>query len=119
MCYLIIEISMAEPCCFYGFIFVFQSLDYDTCENYLLLDEERKKGSQYLIKKRLARWLVFLLIGVITALIACAIDISIEELSVIKYGALSKCKYIEKLLYIQGVANIHYTRISYAKIMLK
>lgn len=67
----------------------YESLDYDTCENHLLLDEERKKGYRFVIKKSLARWFVFLLIGMITALIACAIDISIEQLSEIKYASLS------------------------------
>lgn len=69
----------------------YESLDYDTCENYLLLDEERQKGYKYIVRKNLARWFIFLLIGVVTALVACAIDISIEELSKIKYAALSKC----------------------------
>ncbi|KAK5640717.1 hypothetical protein RI129_009264 [Pyrocoelia pectoralis] len=81
----------------------YESLDYDTCENHLLLDEERKKGTKYLIKKNLQRWLVFLLIGVCTALIACSIDISIEQLSQVKYATLSKCvdKFIvEGKLYI-------------------
>lgn len=68
-----------------------QSLDYDTCENHLLLDEERKKGYKFIIRKSIARWFVFLLIGVFTALIACVIDISIEELSTLKYRSLSKC----------------------------
>ncbi|KAG5883579.1 hypothetical protein JTB14_016719 [Gonioctena quinquepunctata] len=81
----------------------YESLDYDTCENHLLLDEERKKGYKFIVQKSIARWFVFLLIGMITALIACIIDISIEELSTIKYAALSKSvdKYvIEGKLYI-------------------
>ncbi|KAF2903405.1 hypothetical protein ILUMI_02783 [Ignelater luminosus] len=68
----------------------YESLDYDTCENHLLLDEERKKGYKFVVKKNLARWFIFLLIGVVTALIACAIDISIEELSQVKYASLSQ-----------------------------
>ncbi|XP_044253357.1 H(+)/Cl(-) exchange transporter 7 [Tribolium madens] len=68
----------------------YESLDYDTCENYLFLDEERKKGYRFIVKKNLARWFIFLLIGMVTALIACAIDISIEELSQLKYASLSK-----------------------------
>lgn len=66
----------------------FESLDYDPCENYLLQDEERKKGYKFVVKKNFARWFIFLLIGICTALIACFIDISIEELSKIKYGYL-------------------------------
>jgi chloride channel 7 len=69
----------------------YESLDYDTCENYLLLDEERKKGYRFIVRKSIARWYIFLLIGMITAFIACAIDISIEELSQLKYASLSHC----------------------------
>ncbi|VEN38135.1 unnamed protein product [Callosobruchus maculatus] len=68
----------------------YESLDYDTCENYLLLDEERKKGYKFIVQKSIARWFVFLLIGMLTAFIACFIDISVEELSRMKYRSLSK-----------------------------
>lgn len=68
----------------------YESLDYDPCENYLLQDEERKKGYKFVVKKDFARWFIFLLIGICTALIACFIDISIEELSSLKYGWLKK-----------------------------
>lgn len=43
------------------------------------------------MKKNVARWLIFLIIGVLTALIGVFIDIIIEELSVIKYKGLKKC----------------------------
>ncbi|XP_045476555.1 H(+)/Cl(-) exchange transporter 7 [Harmonia axyridis] len=72
----------------------YESLDYDTCENYLFLDEERKKGFTFVAQKSISRWFVFLLIGIITALIACIIDISIEELSTRKYAALSE--YVDR-----------------------
>ncbi|XP_044758557.1 H(+)/Cl(-) exchange transporter 7 [Coccinella septempunctata] len=81
----------------------YESLDYDTCENYLFLDEERKKGFKFVTRKSISRWFIFLLIGIITALIACVIDISIEELSTRKYATLSDSvdKYvIEGKLYI-------------------
>jgi len=71
----------------------FQSLDYDPCENYLLKDEERKKGYKFIVRKNFARWFIFLLIGICTALIACFVDILIEELSNLKYGWLKKCKF--------------------------
>ena len=79
-----------------------QSLDYDTCENHLLLDEERKRGYTFIIWKDIARWIIVLLIGVITALIAFIIDICIEEFTKIKYKQLKKC-----ILY----NNIHYHKI--------
>lgn len=65
-----------------------QSLDYDPCENHLLQDEERKKGYKYVVRKNFARWFIFLLIGIFTALIACFVDISIDILSDLKYGSL-------------------------------
>jgi chloride channel 7 len=55
-------------------------------------NEERTKGYKFLVKKRFARWVVFFFIGVITALIACCIDIAIEELSAIKFYYLKHCK---------------------------
>ncbi|XP_046406212.1 H(+)/Cl(-) exchange transporter 7 [Ischnura elegans] len=67
-----------------------ESLDYDICENDLLLEEDQKKGYAFVVKKNLARWLVFFLIGITTALIASIIDIAIEELSAIKYGGLKE-----------------------------
>ncbi|XP_034191535.1 chloride channel protein 7 [Osmia lignaria lignaria] len=66
----------------------YESLDYDPCENHLLQDEERKKGYKFVVRKNFARWFIFLLIGICTALIAGFIDISIEELTGLKYGFL-------------------------------
>ncbi|XP_076240097.1 chloride channel protein 7 [Calliopsis andreniformis] len=66
----------------------YESLDYDPCENHLLQEEERKKGYKFVVKKNFARWFIFLLIGICTALIACFVDISIEELTNLKYGCL-------------------------------
>ncbi|CAG9773741.1 unnamed protein product [Ceutorhynchus assimilis] len=83
----------------------FESLDYENCENYLLLDEERKKGFKFLVRKNIARWFVFLLIGMCTALVACIINISIEELSEIKYAKLSS--YVDEYV-TQGSLYIPY-----------
>jgi chloride channel 7 len=78
---------------------VLQSLDYDICENHLLLEEERTKGYKYIVKKNLARWMIFLLIGMLTALIACVIDVTIEELSHIKFKSLKQCiLYVNTML---------------------
>lgn len=81
--------------CFYKYVhisgFFSQSLDYDPCENHLLQDEERKKGYKFIVKKNFARWFIFLLIGICTALIASVVDISIEELTHQKYGYLKFC----------------------------
>ncbi|KAG0726682.1 H(+)/Cl(-) exchange transporter 7 [Chionoecetes opilio] len=63
----------------------YESLDYDTCVNAAWLDEERTKGYTFVVKKDVARWLVVLMTAVLTALVACAIDITIEVLSKFKY----------------------------------
>ncbi|OAD54955.1 H(+)/Cl(-) exchange transporter 7 [Eufriesea mexicana] len=69
----------------------YESLDYDPCENHLLQDEERKKGYKFVVKKNFARWFIFLLIGICTALTASFIDISIEQLTNIKYRYVNHC----------------------------
>ncbi|XKL65169.1 hypothetical protein PGB90_005255 [Kerria lacca] len=66
----------------------YESLDYDVCENLLYLEEEHLKGYKFVVKKNVCRWLIFLLIGACTAFIGIFIDISIEELSNIKYNRL-------------------------------
>ena len=45
-------------------------------------------GYKFIVRKNFARWLIFLLIGILTALIACFVNIMIEELSNLKYGKL-------------------------------
>ncbi|XP_024889574.1 H(+)/Cl(-) exchange transporter 7 [Temnothorax curvispinosus] len=77
----------------------YESLDYDPCENYLLQDEERKRGYKFIVRKNFARWFIFLLIGICTALIACFVDILIEELCSLKYGWLKK--YVDQCV-IEG-----------------
>lgn len=69
----------------------FQSLDYDDCENFLYLEEERLKGYKYVVKKNVCRWLMFLLIGVFTAFVGIYVDVSIEEIAKIKYRKLKEC----------------------------
>jgi len=68
----------------------FESLDYDTNFNSLLLDEIRIKGWHFIIKKDILRWVIMFFTGIITAMIACFIDISIESLAKYKYGFLKK-----------------------------
>ncbi|XP_063859826.1 H(+)/Cl(-) exchange transporter 7-like isoform X3 [Scylla paramamosain] len=63
----------------------YESLDYDTCVNAAWLDEERTKGYTFVVKKDVARWLVVLVTAVLTALVGCCIDITIESLSKFKY----------------------------------
>ncbi|XP_014260411.1 H(+)/Cl(-) exchange transporter 7 [Cimex lectularius] len=66
----------------------YESLDYDICENRLMLDEERNKGYSYYIKKLFMKWIIFFLIGMLTALIGVCIDISIDIISTYKYSVI-------------------------------
>ncbi|KAG8264122.1 hypothetical protein J6590_017139 [Homalodisca vitripennis] len=66
----------------------YESLDYDTCENKLLVDEERTRGYPYVIQTDVARWFLFFLIGLFTAAIGVFVDIAIAHIADIKYSIL-------------------------------
>lgn len=66
----------------------FESLDYDICENTLLMKEAINRGYPFITRKSIARWFIFLMIGVCTAFVGIFIDISIEQLSKIKFTTI-------------------------------
>ena len=89
----------------------YESLDYFTNFNSLLLDEIRRRGYKFVIKKDIQRWLIMLSIGVITALIACCINITIEVVAEYKYHVLKEwtdhcvmeehdCLYLPYLMWV-------------------
>eukprot|EP00092_Neocalanus_flemingeri_P026252 GFUD01028453.1.p1 GENE.GFUD01028453.1~~GFUD01028453.1.p1 ORF type:complete len:759 (+),score=230.31 GFUD01028453.1:82-2358(+) len=89
----------------------YESLDYDTNFNSLLLDEIRIRGYKFVMQKDIQRWLIMLSVGILTALVACSIDITIEVLAKIKYGWLrewtdhcvaeeNNCLYIPYLMWV-------------------
>jgi len=89
----------------------YESLDYDTNYNSVLLDEIRIRGYKFVMQKDIQRWLIMLCVGVLTALVACSIDISIEMLAKVKYGLLrewtdhcveddNNCLYIPYLMWV-------------------
>lgn len=65
-------------------------MDYDVCENTLWTDDQKSRESSLVVRKDFARWIVFIIIGVLTALVACFIDITIQVLSDYKYGFLKR-----------------------------
>ncbi|XP_055530683.1 H(+)/Cl(-) exchange transporter 7 isoform X2 [Wyeomyia smithii] len=67
-----------------------ESLDYDVCENVLWQAEHRKIEPWFTVRKDFARWIISLQIGVGTALVACGINIVIDQLSRIKYSFLKQ-----------------------------
>ena len=81
----------------------YESLDYDTNFNSLLLDEVRSRGYKFVVRKDVLRWVVMFFVGILTALVACCIDISVEEGSKIKYGFLSWLTEKERLCDQQNV----------------
>jgi len=89
----------------------YESLDYDTNFNSLLLDEIRIRGYKFVMRKDIQRWLIMFFVGILTALVACSIDISIEVLAKVKYGFLREwtdhcveevhdCMYIPYLMWV-------------------
>ncbi|XP_017027036.1 H(+)/Cl(-) exchange transporter 7 [Drosophila kikkawai] len=69
----------------------YESLDYEVCENTLFQEEQRRRlRERFSLRKDVIRWIIFIQIGIITALIACTIDIIIEELSELKYNFLKE-----------------------------
>uniref|UniRef100_A0AAG5D796 Chloride channel protein n=1 Tax=Anopheles atroparvus TaxID=41427 RepID=A0AAG5D796_ANOAO len=68
----------------------YESLDYDVCENVLWRRDQTKIEPKFAVKKDFSRWVISLQIGVFTALVACCINIVIEEVSRVKYGFLKK-----------------------------
>ncbi|XP_062263707.1 H(+)/Cl(-) exchange transporter 7 isoform X2 [Platichthys flesus] len=63
----------------------YESLDYDNIENQLFLEEERRMSYMGFRCLEISRWFVCGLIGFLTGLIACFIDIAVEQLAGIKY----------------------------------
>lgn len=72
------------------FPFRLQSLDYDVCENVLWTQENRKIEQSTIVRKDFARWIISMQIGIWTALVACGINIVIDQLSFVKYAFLKR-----------------------------
>ncbi|XP_053966274.1 H(+)/Cl(-) exchange transporter 7 [Anastrepha ludens] len=68
---------------------LYESLDYDVCDNVLFKEAQKStNNARFNIRKDILRWIIFIQIGIVTALVACVIDIPIEELSAVKYTFL-------------------------------
>ncbi|KAJ8284042.1 hypothetical protein COCON_G00028920 [Conger conger] len=68
----------------------YESLDYDNSENQLFLEEERRMSYMGFRCLEINRWVVCGLIGFLTGLIACFIDIVVEILAGYKYQVIKK-----------------------------
>ncbi|XP_037545453.1 H(+)/Cl(-) exchange transporter 7 [Nematolebias whitei] len=66
----------------------YESLDYDNIENQLFLEEERRMSFMGFRCLEISRWVVCGMIGILTGLIACFIDVVVEEVAGIKYKVI-------------------------------
>uniref|UniRef100_A0A672L5X3 Chloride channel protein n=1 Tax=Sinocyclocheilus grahami TaxID=75366 RepID=A0A672L5X3_SINGR len=80
----------------------FESLDYDNSENQLFLEEERRMSHMGFRCLEIRRWVICGLIGFLTGLIACMIDIAVEKLAGYKYFAVKQ--NIEKYTELGGLS---------------
>uniref|UniRef100_A0A452V7S8 Chloride channel protein n=1 Tax=Ursus maritimus TaxID=29073 RepID=A0A452V7S8_URSMA len=61
------------------------SLDYDNSENQLFLEEERRINHTAFRTVEMKRWVICAMIGILTGLVACFIDIVVENVAGLKY----------------------------------
>ncbi|XP_031421773.1 H(+)/Cl(-) exchange transporter 7 isoform X2 [Clupea harengus] len=80
----------------------YESLDYDNIENQLFLEEERRMSHMGFRCLEISRWVICGLIGFLTGLIACFIDIVVEKLAGIKYIVVKQ--NIEKFTEVGGLS---------------
>ncbi|KAF6715816.1 H(+)/Cl(-) exchange transporter 7 [Oryzias melastigma] len=80
----------------------YESLDYDNIENQLFLEEERRMSFTGFRCLEISRWLICGLIGLLTGLIACVIDIVVEKLAGYKYEAIKQ--NIERFTEVGGLS---------------
>nr|XP_046271424.1 H(+)/Cl(-) exchange transporter 7 isoform X3 [Scatophagus argus] len=80
----------------------YESLDYDNIENQLFLEEERRMSYVGFRCLEISRWVVCGLIGFLTGLIACFIDIVVEEMAGMKYKVVKE--NIEKFTEVGGLS---------------
>uniref|UniRef100_A0A7N5K0G1 Chloride voltage-gated channel 7 n=1 Tax=Ailuropoda melanoleuca TaxID=9646 RepID=A0A7N5K0G1_AILME len=63
----------------------YESLDYDNSENQLFLEEERRINHTAFRTVEMKRWVICAMIGILTGLVACFIDIVVENVAGLKY----------------------------------
>lgn len=65
-----------------------ETLDYDVIENKLLIDKEARTSRKQWQGIRMQRWLVCIIVGILTGMIAVAIELSIHTLTHFKMAKL-------------------------------
>ncbi|OXB81821.1 UNVERIFIED_CONTAM: hypothetical protein H355_015018 [Colinus virginianus] len=76
----------------------YESLDYDNSENQLFLEEERRINHAAFRTVEIKHWVMCAMTGILTGLVACFIDIVVENLAGLKYRVVkdSSNKFTEK-----------------------
>lgn len=67
-----------------------EALDYDEIENELYIKEENETSPKQLTVIGIQRWLICIVIGIMTGVVAVIIDISIDQLATAKMSFLQK-----------------------------
>uniref|UniRef100_T2MFU2 Chloride channel protein n=1 Tax=Hydra vulgaris TaxID=6087 RepID=T2MFU2_HYDVU len=80
----------------------FESLDYDILENIPQKNELSTFTSERFNKVNIYRWIIMLMIGVLTALFAATIDISVDKLVSWKYRIIKS--YLDNCIYDSCIA---------------
>ena len=67
----------------------FESLDYDVIESnlHVLTQRSNNKKTAQAIRVRIARWVLTIVSGAVTALVACFIDVNVKALNKLKFDA--------------------------------
>lgn len=68
----------------------YESLDYDMIYNLIELNEKGNENSSFAYRKNIARWIVMLLVGFCTGLVAVAIDFMVDKISTAKYSLIAQ-----------------------------
>lgn len=84
----------------------FQSLDYEISENELWQNEVIKEENS-IVKQDFMRWILFVAIGIVTALVACFVDVLIEIFSDLKYECLQKSNLYSYFHLLNPALSIH------------
>uniref|UniRef100_A0A8C9TX77 Chloride channel protein n=1 Tax=Scleropages formosus TaxID=113540 RepID=A0A8C9TX77_SCLFO len=79
----------------------YESLDYDNIENQLFLEEEGQMSPMGFKCVEISRWVICGLIGFLTGLIACFIDIVVEIVAAYKYKIVKR--YIDQFVVEGGL----------------
>jgi chloride channel 7 len=86
----IYEVHAPPSCILEDFSHTTQSLDYDTVENVIWEDDQMKLTRREQAKRIIVKWVITLMIGIITGVFAFAMAVGIQYIIVGKLAAMSR-----------------------------